>query len=224
MKPERWQQIERLYNSTLEYEPKDRAAFLDEACSGDETLRNEVEILLAYQSQAESFIELPALEIAAKVFAEDRTLPIDQSESLLGEQIGSYKIVSRLGAGGMGEVYLAEDTQLGRRVAIKLLPMKYAADERSRKLLMREARAAAKLDHPNICAIHEVGQYEGNSFIVMQYVEGETLAGRIERSPLNIREALDLAIQIAHALSEAHSHGIIHRDIKPQNVFGLKGR
>ncbi|HJZ69735.1 MAG TPA: serine/threonine-protein kinase [Blastocatellia bacterium] len=136
----------------------------------------------------------------------------------MGQQIGSYRIVSQLGAGGMGEVYLAEDTRLDRKVAIKFLPARLIGNEQARKRFIREARAAAKLDHPNICAIHEVGQHEGTSFIVMQYVEGETLAGKTLSKPLELRESLKLAAQIADALDEAHSHGIIHRDIKPQNI------
>lgn len=133
--------------------------------------------------------------------------------------ISHYRILSRIGAGGMGEVYLAEDTKLDRKVAIKLLPPESVADEQAKKRLVREAKAAAKLDHPNICSIHEVGESEGRGFIVMQYVEGETLAFRIQRKPLELRESLDIAVQLADALAEAHSRGIIHRDIKPQNVM-----
>jgi len=119
----------------------------------------------------------------------------------------------------MGEVYLAEDTKLNRKVAIKLLPPDSTADEQARKRLIREAQAAARLDHPNICAVHEVGEADGHSFIVMQHVEGETLAARLERQPLDLREALNIATQVADALAEAHSRGIIHRDIKPQNTM-----
>jgi eukaryotic-like serine/threonine-protein kinase len=133
--------------------------------------------------------------------------------------ISHYRIISHLGAGGMGEVYLAEDTRLGRRVAIKFLPEESIADELAKKRLIREAQAAATLDHPNICAIHEVGEEDSRSFIVMQYVEGETLANRIQRKPLELRESLEIATQMADALAEAHSRGIVHRDIKPQNVM-----
>jgi eukaryotic-like serine/threonine-protein kinase len=133
--------------------------------------------------------------------------------------ISHYRILNNLGAGGMGEVYLAEDTKLDRRVALKLLPQASVADEQAKKRLIREARAAATLDHPNICTIHEVGEEDGHSFIVMQYVEGETLAGLVKRKPLDLTEALDIAAQIADALAAAHSRGIIHRDIKPQNIM-----
>ncbi|MFY9608029.1 MAG: protein kinase [Blastocatellia bacterium] len=133
--------------------------------------------------------------------------------------ISHYRIVSKLGAGGMGEVYLAEDTQLDRKVAIKFLPSESVADEQAKKRLVREAKAAGKLDHPNICAIHEVGEANGQSFIVMQYVEGETLASRIHRKPTELKESLDIAVQVTDALAEAHSRGIIHRDIKPANIM-----
>jgi tetratricopeptide (TPR) repeat protein len=133
--------------------------------------------------------------------------------------LGHYKIRAKLGAGGMGEVYLAEDTKLNRKVAIKFLPPESTTDLRAKRRLLREAQAAAALDHPNICAIHEVGEEDGRAFIVMQYVEGETLAARIHRNPLTLNEALGLAIPMADALAEAHARRIIHRDMKPQNVM-----
>ena len=133
--------------------------------------------------------------------------------------VAHYRILDKLGAGGMGEVYLAEDTRLKRRIAIKFLFPESVADERAKKRLKREAQAAAKLDHPNICAIHEVAEEEGRSFIVMQYVDGETLESRIQRRPLELRETLEVATQVVDALAEAHSYGIIHRDIKPQNII-----
>src|SRR3989442_3116763 len=136
-----------------------------------------------------------------------------------GTKLGRYDIRARLGAGGMGEVYLAEDTQLGRRVAIKFLPLETIANENSRKRLVREARAAATLDHPNICSIYEVGEEDRRSFIAMQYVEGETLDIRMKRKPLALSESLSIAAQVADALAEAHAHGIIHRDIKPSNII-----
>ena len=144
---------------------------------------------------------------------------------MISETISHYRIVQKLGAGGMGEVYLAEDTKLDRRVAVKFLSIESATDEGAKKRLIREARAAAKLDHPNICSIYEVAEENGRSFIVMQYVDGETLANRIQRKPLELKESLDIATQIADALAEAHSRGIVHRDIKPQNVmFTARGQ
>ncbi|MFY9608028.1 MAG: protein kinase [Blastocatellia bacterium] len=138
---------------------------------------------------------------------------------MISATISHYRILQKLGAGGMGEVYLAEDTQLDRRVAIKFLRPESTADEQAKKRLVREARAAAKLDHPNICSIYEVAEEDGRSFIVMQYVEGETLASRMRNKPLELDECLGIAAQLSDALAEAHSHGIIHRDIKPANIL-----
>jgi tetratricopeptide (TPR) repeat protein/tRNA A-37 threonylcarbamoyl transferase component Bud32 len=138
---------------------------------------------------------------------------------VIGQTISHYRIVEKLGRGGMGEVYLAEDKQLGRKVAIKFLPREVATDERAKQRLLREARTAATLDHPNICAIYEVGQEGDHSFIVLQYIEGETLATRLKRHLPDLREALAIAAQVADALNEAHARGIIHRDIKPENIM-----
>jgi tetratricopeptide (TPR) repeat protein len=138
---------------------------------------------------------------------------------VIGQTISHYRIVEKLGRGGMGEVYLAEDKQLGRKVAIKFLPSEVATDERAKQRLLREAKTAATLDHPNICAIYEVGQEGDHSFIVLQYVEGETLASRLKRHLPDLREALAIAAQVADALNEAHARGIIHRDIKPENIM-----
>jgi serine/threonine protein kinase/Flp pilus assembly protein TadD len=138
---------------------------------------------------------------------------------VIGRTISHYRVIDRLGAGGMGEVYLAEDEQLGRKVAIKFLSAEVATDERARQRLLREAKTAATLDHPNICAIYEVGQEDGLSFIILQYIEGETLAARLKRQLPDLREALTIAAQVADALSAAHTRSIIHRDIKPENIM-----
>ena len=138
---------------------------------------------------------------------------------LVNSKISHYRVLSKLGAGGMGEVYLAEDTQLGRNVAIKLLPPETVSDEQARSRLVREARAVASLDHPNICSIYEIDEADGRSFIAMQYIEGETLDLRLKRKQLELKEAITIASQIADALTEAHAHGIIHRDIKPSNII-----
>jgi len=213
MQPERWQQTDKLLEAALDLRPEERAAFLIEACAGDESLRRKVESLLRSDEAEESFIEEPAVTLVAEV------LSAQQARSLAGQCFSHYKILSQLGRGGMGEVYLAEDLKLARKVAIKFLPQALMANEQARMRLLREARAAAALDHPNICTIHEVGEEAGQSFIVMQYIEGEMLAARLERERLELREALGIAIQVAEALQEAHRHGIIHRDIKPQNLM-----
>jgi len=223
MTPERWKQIDDLAQSALERGPDERAGFLDEACAADEELRREVEAQIAYQQQASKFLEEPAFKqhlgtqasLPALLIADSRT----ETESMEGRAISHYTILRKLGAGGMGEVYLALDTTLSRKVAIKFLSQSSVAGEQAKKRLVREAKAAAALDHPHICAVYEVGEEGGYSFIVMQYVEGETLANRIQRQPIEVREVLEIAVQIADGLAEAHSHRIIHRDIKPQNVM-----
>src|SRR5437667_4882753 len=138
---------------------------------------------------------------------------------MISETISHYRILSKLGAGGMGEVYLAQDTKLDRKVAIKFLPESLVADQQAKKRLVREARAAARLDHPNICSIYEVSEEDDRSFIVMQHIEGETLDIRMKRQPFDFPESLSIAMQVAEALAEAHAHGIIHRDIKPANII-----
>ena len=213
MKSERWQKIETLYHAALEQEPRKRPAFLRKVCGEDVELRREIESLLDYDAKAQEFIEAPALEVAAKQLAEA------QADVARKRRVSGYEILSPIGSGGMGEVYLARDLRLQRRVAIKFLPLLASDNQQARKRFLREARLAAQLDHPNICTIHEVREEDGASFIVMQYIEGETLAHRIRRKPLALGDALDIAIQIADALAEAHSHAIIHRDIKPQNII-----
>ena len=214
MKPDRWQQVEQLYHSTLEKEVSERAEYLAGACAGDEGLRQEVESLLAYEDGAEDFIESPALDVAAKMMAagQDSTVP--------GQTINQYKIISPLGAGGMGEVYLAEDTRLERRVALKFLPVLLTQDKGHLRRFEQEARAVAALSHPNVCMIHEVVETgAARHCIVMEYVDGHTLRERIADGRMNVGEALDAAIQTASALSAAHKAGIVHRDIKPENIM-----
>jgi Tol biopolymer transport system component/predicted Ser/Thr protein kinase len=216
MTPERWQQVERLYQAALEREPSQRAAFLKEACAGDEVVRQEVESLLAYEPQAETFIEAPVLQEAAQ------GVSADQARSLVGRQLGSFKILSLVGAGGMGEVYRARDDRLGREVAIKVLPAEVASDRDRLRRFLREARSASTLNHPNVATIHEIGE-DGVHFITMEYVAGQTLAAKIQGRPLETAEIVEIAVQVADALEEAHSQGITHRDIKPANIM-LKPR
>jgi serine/threonine protein kinase/TolB-like protein/Tfp pilus assembly protein PilF len=215
VKGERWQQVERLYHSTLAKQPQERSAFLAEACAGDEALRREVESLLAYEERAENFIESPALEVAAKMMAGEHSRTVG-----IGESFNQYRIVSRIGAGGMGEVYLADDTRLRRRVALKFLPDALTKDKRHLRRFEVEAHAIAAMSHPNACTIHEVIQTgDGRHCIVMEYVEGMTLRERMINGLIKADDALDIASQIASALSSAHAAGIVHRDIKPENVM-----
>src|SRR5262247_706928 len=228
MESDRWALIERLYHAALEREPAEREAFLDEACAGDEMLRRQVAALLACDGQSPGFIESPAVEVAARAMAANPSLS-EEAETLaikLPPQIGAYQILAQLGRGGMGEVHLALDTRLRRKVAIKLLPAEFTADTGRVRRFEQEARAASALNHPNIITVHEIGEapiQDGNRrYIVTEYVEGETLRQRMNGAPrqkMNLSEAIDVASQIAAALSAAHEAGIAHRDIKPENVM-----
>jgi serine/threonine protein kinase/Tol biopolymer transport system component len=211
--PERWQQIDALLLEALEREPPERVAFLKEATAGDETLRLEVESLLASSEHPLSLIETPAFEAAAGL------LSTHIPELSQGELLGNYRILSFIGAGGMGEVYLAEDRKLDRRVAIKLLPAGSNLDQKQLQRFQQEARAASALNHPNILTIHELGEVDGRQFIATEFVEGETLRQQMKRGRLDMRDALDIAMQTASALAAAHHAGIVHRDVKPENIM-----
>ena len=200
-----WRKVEDLFHAALERAPQERKAFLDDACSGDAALRRQVELLLAKEKQAGSFLERPALA--------DSTVTMTSARSLLGRQVGPYRIASPLGAGGMGEVYRAHDSKLGRDVALKTLPAEFVRDPDRLARFRREARTLASLNHPNIAAIYGLEQSEEADFLVMELVEGETLHG-----PLPLQLALDRACQVALALEAAHDKGIVHRDLKPANV------
>jgi serine/threonine protein kinase len=214
MTPERWQQLKALYRRALEHAPSQRPAFLDRACDGDATLRRELDSLIAANEAETSFLEQPALELAASSLASPPSLLVH------GQRVGRYAVREKLGAGGMGEVYLAEDTRLGRRVALKLLPSELGRDAERRARFEQEARAASALNHPNVCAIYEVGESEdGRHFIAMEYVEGQSLRARLEDSGPELTEALEIAVQVAGALAAAHEVGVVHRDIKPENLM-----
>src|SRR5262245_32918611 len=220
MRPERWRQIDRLYQAALERDATRRGAFLDEACAGDEELRREVESLLAAHEkakEAEDFLNQPALQVAAQAIADDH------AQSLAPRKHGRYQILSLLGRGGMGEVYLAEDPRLGRKLALKLLPQEFTLDRERVQRFKQEARAASGLNHPNIITIFEIDQVQteagGVHFIAAEFIDGQTLRQCLAGGAMRLSEALDVAVQVASALAEAHAAGIVHRDIKPENIM-----
>jgi Tol biopolymer transport system component len=220
MTPERWQKIEQLCNAALECEPSQREAFLAQACRGDDDLRREVESLLAQEKPAERFLESDDAEVAIKVWT--KMQGGEDEQSLVGRKLGSYKVLSLLGAGGMGEVYQARDTRLDRIVAIKVLPAHLSDRAELRERFEREARVVASLNHPHICTLHDIGQQDGIDYLVMEYLEGETLAQRLLKGPLPIERILQYAIEIADALDKAHRKGVTHRDLKPGNIMLTK--
>jgi len=213
MTPERWSQIDELFQEARERPAGERDTLLKVKCAGDESLRKEVESLLSFTDCSHSFLEQPAFEQAAELVCEG------QIGSMSGLLIPPYKIEQQLGAGGMGEVYLAENTNTDGKVAIKFLPSYLQTDELAKRRLIREAKAAAKLDHPNICAVYDVKEEGEHTFIVMQYVAGQTLAEKMKSEKIELGQTLDIVIQVVEALAEAHSRGIVHRDIKPWNIM-----
>jgi eukaryotic-like serine/threonine-protein kinase len=220
MDPARWQRVSRLYQSALDRDPSERDLFLAQATAGDDELRREVESLLA-QENAPLRIDQAMLEIGAAVLS-------TRSDLKPGSVLGPYRIDHLIGAGGMGQVYRATDTRLNRPVALKVLTATLGADPRFRARFDREARAIAALNHPHICTLYDVGHHRTQEgapavdFLVMEYLEGSTLAARLERGPLPVDEAVAVAIDIADALAAAHGQGIVHRDLKPGNIMLTK--
>jgi formylglycine-generating enzyme required for sulfatase activity len=202
--------ISDLYHAALKRPPAERAAFLAASCGDDAALQQEVESLLAYHAGSAPFLEVPAAVALGRAAA---------GQTLIGQTLGSFRILGKLGEGGMGEVYRAHDPKLGRDVAIKILPLHFTADSGRRARFAREARALATLNHPNVCTIHALGEgTDGQQFIAMEYVDGETLRHRLMRH-LAMREALDIVVQVASAVGAAHAAGVVHRDLKPENVM-----
>jgi eukaryotic-like serine/threonine-protein kinase len=215
MNPELWKKVDALLEEAMAQAPEKREAFVVEASQDNTELRDEVLSLLKAQAQASNFMERSAMNVAAAALAQDSNLTT--SFSLLGKEIANYRVEKLLGAGGMGEVYLARESKLDRLVALKILPWHFVADVERATRFQREARALSSLNHPNLITIYEVGEGAGLHFIAMEFVEGKTLASLREK--LSLRELLAIVAQVAEALSAAHQAGIVHRDIKPENVM-----
>ncbi|HEX3145660.1 MAG TPA: serine/threonine-protein kinase, partial [Pyrinomonadaceae bacterium] len=213
MTPVRWQKIDELFHAALAREPAQINEFLNEACAGDQQLRRDLESLISSHQEADSFIESPPGHLAAEL------LGINGDQLKPGQQIGNYEIVRQLGAGGMGEVYLADDTRLKRKIALKVLPRPFTINPDRARRFEREARSASALNHPNILTIFEIGQSDHAHFIAAEFVDGKTLRQLMNERPFKLSEALNVVIQAAGALTAAHAAGIVHRDIKPENIM-----
>ena len=208
-----WRKVREIFDAAIRRQPEKRAGFVLEMCDGDQSLFAEVESLLSSHGDAESFLESPAFA----EFADE--LPTENERLKPGKRFGHYEIKRLIGAGGMGEVYLAEDKRLDRQVAVKILNEKFSRDESNLNRFIREAKAASALNHPNILVIHEVGAEGETHYIVSEFIKGETLRERLRKSPLKLSEFLDVSIQVAGALAAAHEARLAHRDIKPENVM-----
>ncbi len=229
MTPDRWQRVKALFQAALEQPIEQRGAFLAAQTGDDDSLRREVESLLTSDAAGLGFLD--RLPVAREALLDDPFLEVPGSmgqapaQAVLstGSRVGAYEVVASLGAGGMGEVYKARDTRLDRSVAIKVLPTYVAKDPQTRERFQREARAVAALNHPHICTLHDIGSHDGIDFLVMEYLDGQTLAERLRKGPLPLDQALQCAVQIASALDKAHRAGIVHRDLKPGNIFLVRG-
>lgn len=208
MKPDRWNKIEQVFHAALQRKPEDRANFLNQRCAGDPGLYDDVKALLASYENDDSFFEESAAALAAEMFA-DR----------VGETIGPYDVLSQLGSGAMGVVYLAQDMRLGRKIALKLLPSQFTNDKDRLRRFQQEARAASALNHPNILTVYEVEQRDELHYIATEFVDGVTLRQHMQTRQMSLDEVLAIATQVAGALQAAHAAGIAHRDIKPENIM-----
>ncbi|MGI8432809.1 MAG: protein kinase domain-containing protein [Chthoniobacterales bacterium] len=212
MQSKRGQSYTEIFGAVVEQPPNERAAFLERSCHGDAALRRKVELLLQYHDASGDFIESPAFAVVPELLVGDPA-------ELIGQQLGSYRLEALVGAGGMGLVYQAHDERLGRKVALKLLPPSRVANAAELQRLQREARAASALNHPNIVTVHEIGQVEATPYVATEFIEGSTLRARMSQGAISPNEVLDIARQVASALSVAHRAGIVHRDIKPENIM-----
>jgi len=210
VEPERWRRVADIFHAALEQPAATRDAYLDRACGGDAALRADVASLLARHRPDDGFLETPAAALPD---------PLAEDTLVAGQRLGPYTIEREIGRGGMGRVYLAHDTRLGRRVAVKALAPESVADPARRERLRREARAAAALSHPGIATVHALEELDGQLVIVGEYVDGETLRTEVSRGPLPVGRLVETALAIASALAAAHEQGVVHRDLKPENVI-----
>ncbi len=213
MEPELWQRITGLFDEAMTRGPKERLAFLEEACEGDRDLRKQVERLVRSHEKSGDFLESSAFAVAPELLTDDR------AGASVGELIGHYRVESLIGVGGMGEVYLARDERLGRKVALKLLLERLTADKTQLSRFEAEARSASALNHPNILTVYEIGAEGNRQFIATEFIEGMTLRTSLADGRMNLHAALEVAVQVASALAAAHEAGVVHRDIKPENIM-----
>lgn len=216
MNPDNWRKITELFEAALDCPAEHRAAYLERACAGDREMQLRVEAMLAADGQDDLLMDRPAFKVAGS-FVPPLLAP-DDSQTFSGEMIGDYRLIRELGRGGMGTVYLAYDTRLGRHAALKFLPSRFNSPERVSRL-EREARSASALNHPHIITIYDFGNEDGRDFIASEFVEGRTLRDYVGKSDLTLDRILEVTMQVASALETAHAAGIIHRDIKPENIM-----
>src|SRR5215471_16958084 len=208
MTPERYQEIEALFAAARKLPPAERSAYLAQACGADEALRKEWAFLLGYNIRPNNFIDVPALALSAEPESSNA------GTALTGVQVDHYQVLSLLAKGGMGEVYRARDTRLDREVALKALPAAYARDTDRLRRFEQEARAAGRLNHPNVLTVYDVGIYQGAPYMITELLQGHDLRTQLQQGAIPLQRALDYGHQIATGLTAAHSKDIVHRDLK----------
>src|SRR5438874_2218068 len=209
-----WENLKEIFHAAMALAPAERHTYLDHACEGNASLRQTVESLIKSHEETSNFVDTPAYQAAAEMLTDD--------EFKSGQSVAHYKILSLLGEGGMGTVYLAEDTKLHRKVSLKFLSTNFTQDYERLRRFEQEARAASALNHPNIIHIYEIGHSDSTHFIAVEYLDGATLRTYLATTPVQSGQVLDIAAQVASALAAAHAKGVVHRDIKPENIMVLK--